>query len=347
MVVDKFTVEVDAPGWDYRPGETISGRVLLDVSDDQRATEILVRFFGEAKTHFQITKNTTTSSKTYSSVEYLFDVPMTVFGGNQILQPITPGKHSYPFAFTVPDKRFPEPVELTDGHIKYGIEACLTSGIKDETMRTDIVPIFFDTNVSLSDFPLAGIPLVVEESYVFDNTCCCRKGNPVTIQTSTASQAYRLGETVVTNVSIHNTGSKPISRVTAALVQVWNMIGGKREKTLTLSLAAQGREGILAGATALMEFSFEIPTDVPVSMEGYKIIKMTYGVQVEAAVQDEGMKTQSFKVLHPILLASKARPDLPLEKTHEVLRRNHQRKKIYRMVLGGYELVLDYNKSNN
>lgn len=288
-----------------RPGDKITGQVDIQVDDHQTACHITVRFFGEARTHFQLP---TTGSADFSSFESIFDVPVTVFGGsNGAVQPIPPGRHVFPYVFTVPTKRFPSTCDLEDAHIKYGIEASVILGAR--TVKTNFYPIYLDSSVDLDEYPGVLQPLALHESKAFNQFCCCGPP-PVSIQTQTDQRGYRQGETLVINVTIDNAGDTPVRNVTASLVQSWTLIGGKREKKFIVSLQAQGQEGVEAKQTATLNFEFEIPIDAPLTIEeNCEIIKLAYGIQVEAGVQDKGrLTTKPFVVFHPFVLASPLYP---------------------------------------
>ncbi|XP_051156853.1 arrestin domain-containing protein 17-like isoform X2 [Leptopilina boulardi] len=126
MGIKEFKILFDNPVKTYSPGETISGRVILDLDSVKKCRGIKVKVSGKALTRWARlyaygTRNVQGREKYLSSIFY-------IAGGKSVEINLNSGEHIFPFEYVLPTN-LPTSYELKllndQAHIRYIVKAII------------------------------------------------------------------------------------------------------------------------------------------------------------------------------------------------------------------------------
>ncbi|XP_065828696.1 uncharacterized protein [Oscarella lobularis] len=246
----KITVSLNStPTGVYRPGETISGTVNVNLEKPLAATKLVAMLHGEV--------NVKSASKTYLDCEEdLWNKTGTQSNAQATL---AAGSHTFPFSFHLP-ARLPSTIEGEKMFIRYRIKAKMYRKRGEN---------YSDTK----DFPLCSFldmkPNLLESVSKEDQTMIggrFSKTGPVILRVTLAKTAYEPGESIMIGPTVENNSKKSFTVLIANLCQHRVVLGGTVQKSSKAVAALVFDDGAVnAGETRTWshEKMLFIPTDLP------------------------------------------------------------------------------------
>jgi len=204
---------------EYRPGENISGKCILDLEGELSMRKIIVTMRGEADTKWVETRMTGTgsnryeTSNTYKGHEDYFKVPQVVFGTDHDDSKVTlnSGIHEYDFSFQIPQQDLPRSYEGEYGKIVYYVKAEIDKPwAPDPDTRTSFT-IVCPTAIPANQGP-------IERSDEKMLCCCCCASGPISVVARIDKTGYQPGEPIPLSVEFENHSSR-IVRPQASLYE--------------------------------------------------------------------------------------------------------------------------------
>ncbi|XP_026775283.1 arrestin domain-containing protein 2 isoform X2 [Pangasianodon hypophthalmus] len=127
--IRRFAVELDRPGGEavYSSGETVSGRVLLDLHRHMDIRALKVQGTGVASAHWLEHRGVgvNTVYNDYTSKITYFRKRQHLIPDNGELTTLPAGRHEYPFSFQLPEETLVTSFEGKHGSIRYWVKVKL------------------------------------------------------------------------------------------------------------------------------------------------------------------------------------------------------------------------------
>lgn len=207
-----FYVELLDPQQVYFAGQTINGRLVVELDAEMKMREIRLKFKGLAYVHWTEQhstgsgKNRRTTTRHYSATENYFDQTVPVYGrglGMGDDNRLPPGQHVYPFTFTLPPN-LPSSFEGGIGYVRYTIKGTIDKPWKFDhnTKRPFTVIALLDLNTQ----PNAACGTQNQQNKFL--CCLCCKSGPITGTLSLNRCGYVPGEAIYFNAEIQNMTSR-------------------------------------------------------------------------------------------------------------------------------------------
>ncbi|CAD6199616.1 unnamed protein product [Caenorhabditis auriculariae] len=240
--MDTLRVMFDSPEAVYIPGQTVSGRILLELEKPIKARKVTVSFDGKAYTHW--TRSETNydrdingeSRRRTRTIDYQASVDY--LKGEKILwycedgtDQLPAGQYDYPFSFTL-NASCPPSFEGEHGYVRYKVRTEI-----DRPWRFDksadkcftVVP-----SIDLNLYPAVCRP-AQDEDLRDTGAICCRRGT-VSLSVQVPKTGFVAGESLYITIFVNNLSSREIDYVQAKLVQRTTYIA--RRSTLVFSTSS-------------------------------------------------------------------------------------------------------------
>ncbi|XP_065942642.1 arrestin domain-containing protein 17 isoform X5 [Magallana gigas] len=298
-----FYVELLDPQQVYFAGQTINGRLVVELDAEMKMREIRLKFKGLAYVHWteqqtiSTGKTTITTTRHYSATENYFEKTVPVYGkglGTGDDNQLPPGQHVYPFTFTLPPN-LPSSFEGGTGYVRYTIKGTIDKPWKFDhnTKRPFTVIALLDLNTQ----PNAATGAQNQESK-FLCCLCCRSG-PISGTVSLNRSGYVPGEAIHFNAEIQNM----TSRVCGCYVKL-NMTtifhATTKSKTTTTEVARVVHQDVQPGETETWTGDrLMIPPLPPSFLVGCRIIDINY--YLELTVDPSGPAIDLHVPVHVII----------------------------------------------
>ncbi|XP_054629862.1 arrestin domain-containing protein 3-like [Dunckerocampus dactyliophorus] len=202
MTITDFSIEYDSINRQniFTNGDTMNGRIIVEVSKETTIQSLT--FFGKGKAkvswHEQYGQY---DHRYYSSVEKYYDVKQHILRYGT--ETITKGRHAFPFAFKIPDRKMPSSFKSGTGRIVHKVTAELR-----QTMKLTKTAKAHFTFVSKAD---RNIPGLMEDQHDFtDKRLSIFGSGTVAMDVHMSRMGYQQGEDLQVNVIIHNQSSRAV-----------------------------------------------------------------------------------------------------------------------------------------
>ncbi|PNF44086.1 hypothetical protein B7P43_G16231 [Cryptotermes secundus] len=154
MVLKDLKLIFDNSHCTFFSGQTVSGRLVVELDAPEYLSSILVKFRGEANCSWSETNtirrngNDETQTTTYTDNDLYFEKHMTLFGGSGSTEMLPAGSHFFQFCMVVPN-HLPSSFEGKYGHIRYTVKGILDRPwtFSHEVMASFIVMSTLDLNL--------------------------------------------------------------------------------------------------------------------------------------------------------------------------------------------------------
>ena len=111
----------------YFTGSSITGSLLLSVTEPKDYKHVSIRFGGKAHVHW--TEGSGENSTSYNATEPYIDEKIILWSSDQSPDgKLDPGEYNWPFTFTIPSN-VPSSFEGTAGNIRYSLEGRIGTGL--------------------------------------------------------------------------------------------------------------------------------------------------------------------------------------------------------------------------
>ncbi|EFO99505.1 hypothetical protein CRE_22444 [Caenorhabditis remanei] len=208
--MESIDIVFDNPKY-YKPGDQVSGNVILITSADIKAHHLKIRIHGAAKTNW--TKYSKNDNVTYGAIMDYIKMDTIVWSGDNQNNKLPAGPHVFPFLFRIPANALPN-YEGRYGHVRYKISVELARPLKFSIKKTAnfrVVP-----NVDISRFSLSSTK--VSRRDVKDIGAFFKNGL-VTLTVTIPNKPYIVGENLPITINIDNASTKPANCVRVELHQ--------------------------------------------------------------------------------------------------------------------------------
>uniref|UniRef100_A0A8C4N206 Arrestin domain containing 2 n=1 Tax=Eptatretus burgeri TaxID=7764 RepID=A0A8C4N206_EPTBU len=273
----------------YRSGETVRGRVSLDLRAPLRVRLLRLEARGGAQVRWTESRSAgsnTAYTQNYSDELEYFCHRDTLLGNTDVdrsdeqLLVLPSGRHEFDFSFVLPAGALPNSFEGKYGWVRYWVKAKLFCPWSlARRARAEITVL---ESVDLNTPPL--LMPVAESKQRMVRSWLCMAGN-VSISAKIARKGYCLGEAIPVNAEFENATSRPfVAR--AALYQTQTFLAkGRVKRVRQLVASITGETPVAPGSRQVWEArSLEAPPVCP-SVISCSIIRVEYNLVVCADVK--------------------------------------------------------------
>ncbi|XP_002732214.1 arrestin domain-containing protein 3-like [Saccoglossus kowalevskii] len=283
----------------YDAGDTISGNVVIDLTEDKMLRGISMHILGKADVHWTEEENRGKQKIVlyYSSFETYVDERKVVWGEDvrsdptsaDVMLRLPTGVHRFPFSFTLPAKPLPCSFEGELGNIRYYCKAVMERPWKFSHTTKKI---FTVTGVpyDLNKEHHALTPIRAEDQKTVCCLCCAT--GPISLSVNTDRKAYVPGENVSISALLENKSHRRIHDTQAELIQSVTYIayrgghyGVRHCRTLShvvTSIKSAGCDG--HGTIEWNNKKLKIPPIPPTGLHGCYFINANYCIKFTADV---------------------------------------------------------------
>ncbi|XP_076662134.1 arrestin domain-containing protein 17 isoform X2 [Halictus rubicundus] len=264
-------IVLDNPQQVYYSGQTVSGRVLLNVTEPVIVLGIRLKYKGEAQVYF--TDRSAGIRRKFSAFENYLHVETYLAGDGKEKSTITDGV--YPFNLTLPEN-LPCSFEGRYGRVRYSIRALL-----DVTtiyrFSTNIIPFTVAPILDLNRDPLAALPIHAQQSKVYMG-----QTEPITISMSLPVHGYVPGQTIPITIVLTNPTTIVIRKIRIVFKKVVSYHAtekSRKHKEIVVEV-----EQPVSKEFHSYDVTFDVPAVPPTGMIHCSIIDVLYTLKVEACV---------------------------------------------------------------
>ncbi|XP_050501285.1 arrestin domain-containing protein 3-like [Diabrotica virgifera virgifera] len=208
---------LDNPGI-YKPGDPITGRIILEFSSRTNFRSIICKLRGrehtswtETESYYDSTSKTTkTRTVHYSGDNKFIYINLPLMHENALAA----GRYEYSFSFQLP-RAIPNPYEGSYGYIRYYLKATVDRSFafdyEDELSLHVVSPI--DFNEIIQELQLNPVSYQDEKTIC----CCCCASGPITMDVVLEKEAFVVGEVAKIKVDITNMSNESTVELTLSL----------------------------------------------------------------------------------------------------------------------------------
>lgn len=214
-----IVIDFDNPSAVFFSGQTITGRIIVSLSNPISCRGIEVKFKGSGKVHWSEQKTvqrdgqSETETVHYNSSETYYSREYRVWGNGEKNE-LPPGTHQFNFSFLLPNG-IPSSFESSTGQVRHCCKAKMDIpwGIDKKAKR----PYSVNTLLDLNRDPQAQMPIEYNEHKYL---CCfwCRSG-PLSMVVRIPRSGYVPGQKILLNAECSNMTRNKVSYSKASLKQ--------------------------------------------------------------------------------------------------------------------------------
>ncbi|XP_033828378.2 arrestin domain-containing protein 3-like [Periophthalmus magnuspinnatus] len=204
MAIKSFSIEYDAKNKDnvFSRGDSISGRVVLDVSKETKLERLTVKAKGKASVRWTEHYGPRLHI-TYTAKEKYFSIEKHLLDDSTRGSKVTGvGRHVFPFTFEIPYLELPSSFKGKHGKIVYSLEARASRSMRLDRKAKEEFIILFNEDLSTPD--------LVKPQHICSDKKLLSSGN-VTLNVHTKRMGYLQGDTIEVRAEIINNSNKTIT----------------------------------------------------------------------------------------------------------------------------------------
>ncbi|XP_076302590.1 arrestin domain-containing protein 2-like isoform X2 [Lasioglossum baleicum] len=279
-----FSIQFDRPVAAYQPGETVTGKIIVDAARNKSVRGLYFIVKGVANVYWTESSSTTdfdgkstTTTDTYSANEHYFTLSADALGTREShsTAEITEGYHEFLFKFDIPCN-IPSSFEHTYGHVRYTIKAVINRPWKfdHECKAAFTVNSILDLNAHRGN--CIGISDEARKSF---SCCCCSLGSTsLTIQVP--SSGYVPGQIINTLVGFENANSEVrIHKISTTLQRVLRFHATSKTRTDNFEITSSSYSGPF-NTQGQANLEIRVPPIPPSNLLFCKIIDLDYNLKV-------------------------------------------------------------------
>ncbi|XP_073322487.1 arrestin domain-containing protein 3-like [Pagrus major] len=272
----------------FTSGDSVSGKVTLEVAKDCEVESLMVKFKGKASVlwterHGQVTVVYSSKDKYFSIKHYFIQdknhkadddqVQLTTHSGETYSNVLAPGVHIYPFTLQIPFKEMPSSFNGSAGKIVYSLQARLSRSLRID--KKDTTKINFVSNANLSGDP----QLMVPQHETKDKKMKHFNSGTVAMDVDLEKTGFLQGEGIKVIACIQNNSSRPIKPKYCLYSKHSFFALGKR-RLHTKDLLKEVGEPIPPSASEKVTRVITIPHDLEPSIHNCSILKAEHRLRV-------------------------------------------------------------------
>ncbi|XP_038132125.1 arrestin domain-containing protein 3-like [Cyprinodon tularosa] len=274
MTIKNLQIEYDAINNrnTFSNGDTINGRIILEVSKETKVQSLLFIGKGNARVcwseHYgQHTHVYWSDEKYYSVKQHL--IRESIQDGTEV---IGKGRHVFPFSFKIPDRKMPSSFHSSVGRIVHKLKAELHQSMKvTKKAKTHF------TFISKADMDTPGLMVSQHESK--EKSLAFGSGN-VSMDIFAQKMGYKLGETLSVSIKINNASNRSV-KPKLELYEKKSFFAMGRRNVQTNTILRQKAEVVEAqSGKKAITMMITMPTELPPSILNCSILKLEYRLKV-------------------------------------------------------------------
>ncbi|KAE9416940.1 hypothetical protein Angca_008312 [Angiostrongylus cantonensis] len=284
----RFDIVLNNPEEAYFAGQEISGKVVLEILEPKKVSEILLELKGRARTYWTQHSGKSRKHVSHSEPYFLeqFNTAYThkfsVLRNEKEKERVLPaGLHEVPFSYTLP-KTLPTSFEGEFGYIRYTCKA-----ICERPWDFDIVTRKGFTVIGIEDInsdPRLSKPISTSETNRTVALCCHATGS-ITGELSLEKTGFTAGETINISYRITNECSrgKPVclKLVQNTVYRAKTFAGHEQVKTTTQVILRNEKPEIPANTVSDLLTDVMVLPSLPPLLGRCKIISINYSIDLE------------------------------------------------------------------
>ncbi|XP_043478998.1 arrestin domain-containing protein 17-like isoform X1 [Leptopilina heterotoma] len=307
MGIKKFKIIFDNPVQTYKPGETVSGKILLDLDSNKKCRGMKVKISGKAFTRWiQPSGN---GSKQIRGHETYFSSKFYVVGGQSDEMELTEGEHIFLFEYVLPTN-LPTSYELklvnNEAHVRYIVKAIIDRPWKFDN-ETE-APFTVVTEYDLNTDPIARGQVFIEETKTFG---IFSSSPPLIVTLSLPFRGYVPGQIIPITVNVDNQSGVEVNHIKLKLEMYGTYLQSgsssyPMKKKVNMSIIDTKKNKYEEDVFQFIH-NFYIPPTPPSNIGmNCSIISIEYAIELEAEV--DRMLSRNLKISTPIVIGT-----VPLE----------------------------------
>lgn len=273
-----FQIILDNQSGVFYPGQSVSGRVELQVKDDLKVTAIYITFKGYANVHWSESQGSGKNRRTrhYSANESYFDTKVCLFGkgltGEDKTKLDDDKLYTFPFNFQLPPGS-PSSYEAHIGRVRYFLvsDIDIPWAFDKHTKRMITVVNLLDLNT---------VPNAMNGASKTDQKtlcCLCCESEPIIASVSTDRTGFVPGEAIVFRSEIENKSDREMTCSKAKLVMQVRYHATSKTRYVNNIVNEISHGKIEGGGTDVwMNEKLHIPAIPPSYLQGCNIIDIRY-----------------------------------------------------------------------
>ncbi|XP_060821608.1 arrestin domain-containing protein 17-like [Bombus pascuorum] len=213
-----FGVTFDRSNATYMPGETVSGKIILDTIKEKQVRGLYVSTKGISYVRWTENDSSDDSKmRTYSNSEEYYHFKYNIFSTQDFdsRHKLPRGYNQYPFSFQLPNN-IPCSFEHTNGYIRYTVKAVIDRPWKFDHECKAAFTVISNLDLNLHREKCFGVNDGMRKS--FSRLCWCGKGS-MDLQITVPSSGYVPGQTISTTLNYANYSNELITKVSATLLR--------------------------------------------------------------------------------------------------------------------------------
>ena len=305
MAISNFHIEFEVPGARYKPGDELSGKVIMDVwaGIDIKHVEFLIN----GKGTLRMFQNSSTFIERPKHEVYL-DKKIVLIGSSTSNRGITlePGRYETNFQYTLPENIPPSVHQFDMGNgyvfdISYSVQARVCDFAHARGPPGTMLRVVKATRKSFSMVPLQDwhtIPGAMEPSVHSEQLllfCGAGRRDPTTVIVMLDHGIYPVGDNIRLTTEVISPGKDAIKDISAELEQQLFFDSDliKKFRRVMIKALDDGRNRRLTknGASLKSTFGISLPTNIiPSYLPNCKMIDLQYTMKVKVRFKKFGGK---------------------------------------------------------
>ncbi|XP_076380550.1 arrestin domain-containing protein 3-like isoform X2 [Megalopta genalis] len=298
-----FTIELDRPGAVYQAGESVTGNIIVNTSEEKSVRGLYIIAKGTASVNWtewtpcNDGKVIGTIDNYYDSEQY-FRIKVNVLGSSKSDSrvEIKEGYHQYPFRFQLPSN-IPSSFEHKHGYVRYTVEAVI-----DRPWKFDHECKIAFTVASVLDLNMHRHRCLGIHDEIRKNFCCCCFGrDSMNTSIRVPSSGYVSGQTISASVNYKNTSSKVgITKIELKLERVLKLRAITEMKTEYFKIISSSHTGPFT-PDGVITLEIRVPPILPSHLPFCSIINLDYCLKVVVYFTGTHLKLQR---RYPLLIGT-------------------------------------------
>ncbi|KAJ8285483.1 hypothetical protein GJAV_G00027310 [Gymnothorax javanicus] len=267
----------------FSNGDTISGRVTLELSKETELNALCVKAKGKASVHWTERRND--RQRTYHAKEDYFKLEHFIYRkvrsdedhlvdqrGETYGKTIPAGKHVYPFSFQIPDGKMPSTYKGIHGKVVYSVKVTLDRSMrmdqKDEAEFNFLSRVDMNNHVNM--LPQSGTESKKMKLFT--------KGS-ANMKISIDRKGYMAGEDITITADIDNDSSRDLVPK-FALEREENFYARGHRKQFCKRILKEEGQAIPSKSHQTNTYVVKIPPDLKISITHSRILNRKYELSV-------------------------------------------------------------------
>ncbi|XP_060877415.1 arrestin domain-containing protein 3-like [Metopolophium dirhodum] len=299
MGIDNLQIIFDNPTAVFIPGEIITGRVLIIVSNSVKIKKVKLKFRGEGnvlwREHNLMTRRNSkngsrrhslthnkTKTERYTAKEEYFNHKIILVGGEGKLL-LKEGDHVYPFSVSLPDN-LPSTFEEEYGRVQYTAKVVIN--IPWDIKKGKEIAFEVISTLHLNDEPSLAEPKILEREKFY--CCCCCKSGPMTMIVYVPYTGFVPGQSIPVTVELDNNSNVDVDSIIIILERVLKFkarFPSSKIKCKALKIVNVCIDGVEKHTSKTRVEQIQIPSSLIIpNLKHCGIITDTYSLHVEACI---------------------------------------------------------------